>query len=208
MPSQPYSSRQQWQLTSAGQACQSPGPCNKGFGVGVDRQLMVVNTSRKKGSEVGKGPVQCPKRARHLSMDGASNRGVIRALCGAVTIPCCWSAGSSAALRLIGWRFSLLPACSLGCSLGGSLACLRHCGLLACCLLGGSLAYQRRFGLSPAHLLACSLGGSLVAKGVVARCKSARIPQSPFLLLSLHCATYVVHVVLLFFGFADAWCSS
>ena len=98
----------------------------------------------------------------------------------------CWLVGSlahSAALRLVG---GVLACCQLVCLLGGSLACRRHCGSSAC----------------------CSLNGSLVAKGVVACCKSACITQSPFLLLLLHCATYVVRVVLLFFGFADAWCSS
>ena len=116
------------------------------------------------------------------------------------------------------WRFGLSPACLLAQRLSGSLA---HFGLssarllaqrlsglsvalwligllLARWLSGSSAAFwlvQRLFGL---------LGGSLVAKGVVARCKSARIPQFPFLLPLLHCTTYVVRTVLLFFGFADA----
>ena len=55
----------------------------------------------------------------------------------------------STALRLVG---GVLVCRQLVCSLGSSLACRRHCSLLACCLLGGSLARQRRFG---------SFGGSL-----------------------------------------------
>ena len=97
-------------------------------------------------------------------------------------------------------RFGSLLASSLARWLSGLSAALRLViGSFACSaapwLVGGASARCR---------LGCSLGGSLVAKEVVARCKSASIPQSPFLLLLLHCATYVVHVVLPFFGFADA----